>query len=69
MGKTSQTFYIDNHTLRAYIHDDLMVISASNIEFFNMNIFQLTKLFDEIEVFDNGNIILKNHLGQFVELN
>lgn len=68
MGKTSQTFYIDNITSEAYLNQRLVVTEASQLNLFNKTVPELKKLFSTMEVFDSGEIRLKNYLGDFVTL-
>jgi hypothetical protein len=65
---TSKSLYIDNYTIKAYLNEDLKVIEASQANLLKMDIKRLVKCFNEMEVFDNGHIVLKNYLGDYVKL-
>lgn len=68
MGRTSQTYYIDSITSQAFLNHSFKVVEASQIGFFRKSVNELRKLFSTIEVFDNGEVTLKNYLGDFVTL-
>ena len=67
MGRTSITEMTDANKSQAYIAGKRLV-GASNLDYFYTSKYKLATMFDYIEIFDNGSVMLTDnqYQGNFV---